>query len=158
MALDVLIADDDADTRLLLERLLKRKGHRFQSHADGKSALDALKRPGSPSIVILDWMMPKLTGLYLCENLKKFESRNEKYIIILSAKTHKEEVARGFQAGANDYMTKPIDYIELEARLMAAERTITQNSDIRKYTRDLENLAHGLRLVRKGKSACGDLT
>ena len=141
MPLDVLIADDDATTRLILETLLSRKGHRFQSYSDGKSALDALQRPGSPPIAILDWMMPRFTGLDICEHLKSIDSRNEKYIIILSVKDSKEEIAKGFQAGADDYMTKPIDYIELEARLMAAERTINQGRELRKYTRDLENLA-----------------
>ena len=86
-------------------------------------------------------MMPKLTGLDICEHMKSFDSRNDKYIIILSVKDSKEEVAKGFQAGADDYMTKPIDYIELEARLMAAERTIIQSRELRKYTRDLEDLA-----------------
>lgn len=141
MPLDVLIADDDAITRLILETLLARKGHRFQSYSDGKSALDALKRPGSPPIAILDWMMPRFTGLDICEQLKDTDSRHDKYIIILSVKDSKEEVAKGFQSGADDYMTKPIDFIELEARLMAAERTIIQGRELRKYTQDLENLA-----------------
>ncbi len=120
----VLIADDDAGNRLLLESNLARWGHEIVSCEDGQAAWEIYERPNPPKLAILDWMMPKLDGVDLCRKIRELPHGKLIYLIILTAKDKKENIIEGLDAGANDYMVKPFDSGELQARFNVGMRVV----------------------------------
>ncbi len=114
----VLVADDDADIRELVVFKLESAGFDVTAVADGQAALDhVLGDP--PDLVVLDLMMPRLTGLEVCAALRA-EPRTEKVpVILLTAKAQESDVTRGFDVGADDYMIKPFSPRELLSRVQA---------------------------------------
>jgi len=119
----ILIADDDLVSRRLLERTLVALGHEVVAVGDGLEALSALLRPDGPRIAILDWMMPGATGLEVCRLVRK-QANPYVYILLLTARDRREDVVTGLDAGADDFLTKPLDALELRARLRPGERVI----------------------------------
>jgi diguanylate cyclase (GGDEF)-like protein len=99
-------------------------------------------RRHAPSIIVTDWMMPDFSGLELCEKIRAEEQREYTYIIVLSAKSEKDNVVKGLAAGADDYLTKPFDAGELLARIGVGCRTVELHREIDAKNRLLEALAH----------------
>ncbi len=120
----ILIAEDDVTSRWLLERVLKRWGHDIVSAESGTQALKILTEPGSPDLAILDWMMPGMTGVEVCRDLRKQKPLGSKYLILLTSKGDKEDVVSGLEAGADDYITKPFNQDELRARIKVGLRIL----------------------------------
>jgi DNA-binding response OmpR family regulator len=114
----VLVADDDEDIRSLVTFRLERAGFRVIAAEDGDSALTlALER--SPDLAVLDVMMPRLDGYELTRRLREHEQTKSMPIILLTARAQEADVARGFEAGADDYIRKPFSPQELRARVQA---------------------------------------
>lgn len=134
----ILIAEDDATSRWLLERVLRRWGHETLSVESGGQALAALEQPDSPQIAILDWLMPQGTGLEVCNALRRSPATAAKYLILLTAKGEKEDVVRGLESGADDYITKPFDQDELRARIKAGIRIVELQSQLSERVNQLE--------------------
>ena len=109
----ILLAEDDVITRRLLEAQLKKWGHEVVPCSDGQQAWDQLNKDESPKLVILDWMMPVMDGLTVSKKIRELETRPYTYIILLTAKSRKEDIVEGLEAGADDYITKPFDPQEL---------------------------------------------
>ena len=103
----ILIAEDNLVSRKLLSVVLRKWGHEVIAVNDGKAARDELQKPNAPKLVILDWNMPEMDGMQVCLWLKESGTPDPPYIIILTARTRKEDVVRALEAGANDYITKP---------------------------------------------------
>ncbi len=122
--MNILIAEDDAISRRLLEINLNRWGHSVVVCHDGAEAWKVLQAKDAPLLVILDWMMPNLDGLSLCRRLRELPHGQLIYIIILTAKTEKSDIIEGLSAGANDYVAKPFDPEELQARIRVGQRVI----------------------------------
>jgi DNA-binding response OmpR family regulator len=122
--MNILIAEDDAISRRLLEINLNRWGHSVVVCHDGAEAWEVLQAKNAPLLVILDWMMPNLDGLSLCRRLRELPHGQLIYIIILTAKTEKSDIVEGLSAGANDYVAKPFDPEELQARIRVGQRVI----------------------------------
>lgn len=120
----ILIADDDAVTRRLLEKSLQRWGYEVMVASDGLEASQLLRLPSGPNLALLDWMMPGLNGLELCREIRADERDSYVYILLLTGKCEKKNVIEGLEAGADDYLTKPVDYQELQVRLRAGTRII----------------------------------
>jgi len=123
----ILIAEDDAISRRLLEATLVKWGHEPVIAADGREAWDVLQRPDGPHMAILDWMMPHLDGPEVCHRVRALCEQDEReyvYIILLSARGQREDLLAGMDAGADDYMTKPFDPAQLKARLRAGRRIL----------------------------------
>ena len=120
----VLIAEDDSVSRRLLEAFLRKWGYDVIVTSDGREAWEVLQNPEAPSLVISDWMMPKMDGLWLCRKIRKTEKLGYIYFIILTAKGMKEDVIKGLEAGADDYLIKPFDRGELKCRVKIGERII----------------------------------
>jgi DNA-binding response OmpR family regulator len=120
----VLIAEDDAISRKLLEVNLSRAGYSVVAVADGEQAWDALQADGAPKLAILDWMMPVMDGVEVCRRVRSDQRPGYIYLILLTAKSRQEDRAEGFQAGADDYLTKPFDVQELRARIAVGQRII----------------------------------
>ncbi|MET0958364.1 MAG: response regulator [Solirubrobacterales bacterium] len=115
----VLVADDDADVRELVVFRLERAGYPVITAADGERALE-LAREQRPAVCVIDVMMPGLDGYELTKRLRSSPETEGALIVLLTASVQEAEVKRGFDAGADDYVTKPFSPSELLERLAAA--------------------------------------
>jgi diguanylate cyclase (GGDEF)-like protein len=120
----VLIADDSIVSRHLLEATLRRWGYEVSVACDGAEAWAALERDDSPSMVILDWVMPVMTGPEVCTRLRSLAREQYTYILLLTGKNLKEDLIAGMNSGADDYIIKPFDQQELQVRLEAGKRIL----------------------------------
>jgi diguanylate cyclase (GGDEF)-like protein/PAS domain S-box-containing protein len=120
----VLIAEDDMVSRRVLEATLIKWGHEVVIASDGDAALAVLGGTDAPPLAILDWMMPGMDGVEVCRRARQSSSATPTYIILLTAKTEKEDVVAGLEAGADDYLTKPFARVELRARIEVGVRII----------------------------------
>jgi two-component system chemotaxis response regulator CheY len=120
----ILIAEDDPVSRRLLEAFLSKWGYDIVVTSDGSEAWDVLQRPEAPNLVISDWMMPNIDGLELCRKIREMERSSYTYFIILTAKERKEDVIKGLEAGADDFLIKPFNQEELKYRVQIGERII----------------------------------
>lgn len=119
----ILIVDDSRLQRKILSSSLKRWGYEVTEAESGHQALN-LCQTKSPDLVLSDWMMPGMTGLEFCSAFRKLPSDHYGYFILLTSKSEKNEVARGLDAGADDFLTKPVNAHELRARITAGERIL----------------------------------
>jgi len=118
----VLIAEDDAVCRRMVEVLLVRWGYQVGVASDGNEALQMLLEEDSPRLAILDWMMPGLDGVEICGALRRRTLEPYTYVLLLTTRGQKQDIVAGLDAGADDYLTKPFDAHELRARLHAGGR------------------------------------
>ncbi|HEV2875439.1 MAG TPA: response regulator [Thermoleophilaceae bacterium] len=114
--LSLVVADDDPDILRLLARRLSRRGYTVVTAADGRTALEAVLRT-RPHAVVLDRVMPSMSGEEVCAALKLDERTASIPIVLLSAQASEREIVEGFKIGADDYLTKPFDLDELDERL-----------------------------------------
>ncbi len=122
--MNVLIAEDDAVSRHVLETTLRKWGYEVVVRSDGTEAWKVLCEPFAPRLLVLDWMMPGLDGTEICSRLREREDGSSFYILLLTAKTQKEDIVAGLQAGADDYITKPFHHDELKARVHTGQRIV----------------------------------
>jgi phosphoserine phosphatase RsbU/P len=127
--MNILIAEDDAVSRRILEKVLNNWGHSVTCCEDGDSAWELFEK-GEFRLVISDWMMPELDGLELCRKVRSVKRNDYCYFILLTAKATRENYMEGMDAGADDYLTKPLNTDELRIRLRVAERILRLHSDI----------------------------
>ena len=136
----ILVVDDDPISRTLLEKILKKEGFNVISAKDGKEALDIFKNQYFP-IVLTDWMMPKMNGLELCKSLRSIESPGYVFIIIITAKDSKEDIVKGLEAGADDYVSKPFHHAELLARIKTGIRILRLEKSLREANEQIRRLS-----------------
>jgi two-component system cell cycle response regulator len=139
----ILIADDDPTSRLIAQVALRSLGHECHSASDGAQAWDAF-RIHRPDVVISDRMMPGLTGLQLCSNIRAHDPGNYTYFILVTSQGGLEEIIEGMDAGADDYLLKPLDTDDLQARLIAAARVTGLHRQLAHQRTELERLNHEL--------------
>lgn len=120
----VLIAEDDPVSRRVLQSALLKWGYEVEIACDGREALERLGREDSPRLAVLDWMMPEIDGLQICQELRKRDEEPYVYTILLTAKAQRDDLLTGLHAGADDYLVKPFDPQELCLRLMAGKRVL----------------------------------
>lgn len=120
----ILIAEDDAVSRKLLQKALERSGYDVVAVEDGKQALEALCSLDGPRLALLDWVMPELDGPTVCRSVRKRTEQTYVYMVLLTSKDSKEETVVGLESGADDYLTKPFNIDELRARLRVGERIL----------------------------------
>ena len=126
--MNILLADDDPTMRLLLSTMLERGGHVVTvAAADGQAAWDAYVASPAPMLV-LDWEMPRMDGLELCRRIRSSECGDEAFILVITARDTTEDLTAVLDAGADDYMSKPVTPDNLLARLRIAERRIAVNA------------------------------
>ncbi len=119
----VLIADADPTSRAFLETTLTRWGYEV-TVADSGAEVGTVVRQTTPQVAILDWRMPGLEALKLCETVRKGKEANYTYILLATSRDNQEEIVRGLHGGADDYLLKPYEPLELQARLIAGRRII----------------------------------
>jgi len=144
----ILIAEDDAVPRHLLQTTLTKWGYEVISTTDGMQALDALSRPDAPSLAILDWMMPGLDGAEVCRRARSLRTDRLLYIVLLTSKGSKEDVVHGLTAGADDYIVKPFDRSELKARINAGERILRLQAELAARVKELELALANVKLLQ----------
>jgi two-component system cell cycle response regulator len=125
----VLVAEDDAMFRKILQSWLENWGYRVTLAGDGARAWEILQQKIPPQLLILDWMMPAINGVELCRKVREQNRSPYQYILLATAKDAKQDLVRGLEAGADDYLTKPFDKSELRARLRASNRILTLQDD-----------------------------
>lgn len=141
--LNILIVDDDASVRMVLEEVLRGQGHHVMAAENGHEALKlAIKQ--TPQLVISDWVMPQMNGPELCRTLRRTEQGNKIYFVLLTGNACDDELVEGFEAGVDDYVTKPFNPRVLTARLRAAIRVVNMQQEserdsasLRKFTTEL---------------------
>ncbi len=137
----ILIAEDEAVSRTVLQRTLEELGHECLVAEDGEKAWELFQNTEEVDVVISDWMMPGMDGLELCRRLRE-EQRDDGYtfFVFLTALGDKEHLLEGMQAGADDYLAKPLDREQLQVRLIAASRVTSLHQQLTKQKAELKRL------------------
>ena len=141
--LRILLVDDDTTTLLLLKALLEKTGHTVMTAGTGLEGLgliDSFK----PQLIMTDWVMPEMDGVEFCKALRRNHAWRNIYVFILTAQEGVDKLVTAFEAGANDYMTKPIRPKMLVARLRAAQRVVQLQEEIEFDRRQLHQFADEL--------------
>jgi CheY-like chemotaxis protein len=148
----ILIAEDDPVSRRILERFLTKWGFDAVVTRDGPEAWEILSGENPPGMAILDWMMPDLEGPEVVRRVRARESEkgisNPVYIILLTARESPEDVVRGFEAGADDYVTKPFQKDELQARVRVGAKMRILQKALAERVEDLEVALHEVRTLK----------
>lgn len=126
----ILVAEDGEAQRELLNRYLRSWGYEVVVARDGKQAWAALQDKDIPTIAILDWMMPELEGGEICRRLRESPREPYTYVILLTCRDDINSLVEGLDAGADDYMVKPFEPLELRARIQAAERLVNLHAQL----------------------------
>jgi two-component system cell cycle sensor histidine kinase/response regulator CckA len=121
----ILLIEDDADSRRGLQRLIERRGHEVTAVGSVEEAEEKLRSDSFP-FLILDWMLPGKSGLELCRELRAQPRGDEMFILLVTARQDTEDLEKALEAGANDYLTKPLNLELLNVRLSVAERQIRE--------------------------------
>lgn len=146
--MDVLIAEDDAVARRLLEATLKDWGYDAHSVARGDQALAALAEPNAPRLALLDWMMPGMDGPDVCREARQRPEGDTLYLLLLTARDAKTDIVKGLESGADDFVTKPFDREELRARLAVGRRIVELQSRLEQRVAELERAMAEVRQLR----------
>jgi signal transduction histidine kinase len=156
--MQVLIADDEAVSRRMLESFLRQWGYEVAAARDGAEAW-RLFEAGDMPVVITDWMMPDVDGLELIRRIRACPRPGYVFAILLTARSQKEDLVEGMEAGADDFLTKPFDRDELRTRLRAAERVISLEHNLAEQNRALREaqaaLVQSEKLASLGRLAAG---
>ena len=136
----ILIAEDDAVTRMLLEKTLIKEGHEVVSVDNGQKAFDLFQKKFFP-IILTDWMMPEMNGLELCQSIRQKENPGYVFIVLLTAKDSHDDIIAGLEAGADEYLTKPFSRAELIARLNTGRRFLEQDRALRRANEEIRILS-----------------
>ncbi len=149
----VLVVDDEPSARHLISLHLRRAGFEVIQAVDGESGLRAVVSE-SPDIVITDWLMPGMSGLELCKALRKSEIGKKLYLLLVTAREEEDSIVEGFEAGANDYLTKPFNPRILLARVRAGKRMVELQHQIELDKRvDKKRVADMAKLTREFRIA-----
>lgn len=150
----VLVAEDDAKTRVALAFLLQRHGYEVTEVNDGQAALDILLGPNPPHIALLDWEMPRLDGLHVCMGIRTIPARRYTYIVMLTAHDEDSDVLAAFAAGVDDFLSKPVNSAQLLARLRCGERVLELENRALERIAELEKTMEEVRALKRLLPIC----
>jgi sigma-B regulation protein RsbU (phosphoserine phosphatase) len=152
--LKILIAEDEFTTRMMVQVCLENWGYWVESVTDGNAAWAALQNPDGPQIAILDWEMPELDGVEVCRQVKERSADLAPYIILLTSRDSSTDIVKGFDAGADDYMTKPFNDNELRARVRVAERLVRTQLSLAESLAELKEALNQVEMLENGIQVC----
>lgn len=144
----VLIADDDPPTRILLRAAITQWGYHVIEASDGEEAWNILKAPDAPQLLIVDWLMPTLDGIGLCERIRKNLSYHP-YIILLTQVAGTANIIIGLEAGADEFLSKPFNMAELRSRLSVGSRIIRYQLELAEHNKKIKENVTGLDVLSK---------
>jgi DNA-binding response OmpR family regulator len=130
----ILIADDDRTSTMVLGRTLEQWGFDVVVAHDGIEAWEHITGAQPPALAIVDWMMPGLDGIELCQRIRATPLRAPLYVILLTKRASRQDLVAGLEAGADDYLTKPFDRDELRARIHVGQRTLGLIANIKQLS------------------------
>jgi diguanylate cyclase (GGDEF)-like protein len=120
----ILVAEHEIVTQRILQAMLRNWGDEVVSVSDGLAAWEMLDRDDAPRLAIISWMIPGLDGLEICQRLRQLQNRPYTYVLLVTSRSQTDELVRALEAGADDYVTKPINHSELRARLQTGRRIL----------------------------------
>lgn len=144
----ILIAEDDNVSRKLLESTLMRWDHEVITTVNGEEALDVLQSPNAPQLAILDWMMPRMDGVEVVRKVRAEGVSPPAYLILLTARDSIDDVVTGLDAGANDYLTKPFNRNELQARVNVGIRVMDLENRLARRIHELEDALNTIKTLK----------
>lgn len=145
----ILVVDDSTPQRRVLAKMLRGWGYVVVEAASGAEALDIIVR-SDIDIILSDWIMPGMSGVEFCRSFRALERRRYGYFVLLTSKSGKEDVALGLDSGADDFLTKPVNGGELRARLLAGERIVGMQEELRDKNDLLSGALNQLKRVHEG--------
>ena len=134
----ILVAEDDRVTSRVVEHYLRKWGHEVTLCSNGRDAWELLQKSDSPNLAILDWLMPGMTGLEICNQARDLGDREYLYIILLTSMKGKDNLVEGLGAGADDYVEKPFHPSELKVRVQTGARIIQLQNRLRAALKESE--------------------
>ena len=136
----VLVADDSPVYRKLVEQSLSQEHYTVLLAKNGRQAMELFTKH-DPALVITDWSMPDISGIELCQHIRRNDQQFYAYVILVTGNTDKKEVIQGLAAGADDYLTKPFHPGELQARVRVGRRIVDLHREVQDKNRQLEEMA-----------------
>jgi len=133
----VLVVEDSKTTMAIFKKLLTRWDYRVLSAYDGNEAWDIIQEE-RPKLILLDWLIPGIDGVTICRRLRESDYQGSVYVIMVTAMDKKEAIVFGLGSGADDYMTKPFEAEELEARIKVGWRVLELEMELRNKVVELE--------------------
>lgn len=140
----ILIAEDDEVSRRMLQVFLLRWGYEVVIARDGAEAWRVLESADAPKLAIMDWMMPVLDGVEICRRVRLAPRASPAYLILLTARGDNQDIVRGLDAGADDYVTKPFNQDEMRARLNVGVRVVELQTNLADRVIELERALAGV--------------
>ncbi len=128
----ILIVEDDKDTLFILDKLLSKNDFEVYTATNGQEALKLLEQEVIPDVIIADWTMPFMSGIELCNHIKKDERFKHVYFIILTARASLKDRVAGLDLGADDFLVKPVQNQELLARIRSGMRIHNLQNELKK--------------------------
>jgi DNA-binding response OmpR family regulator len=150
----ILVAEDDRVSRQILTISLTKWGYEVVPTFDGNQAWDELQKEDAPSLAILDWMMPGIDGIDLVKRVRALARPVQTYVMLLTARVDKQSIVAGLQAGANDYLTKPVELDELRARVHVARQMVELQSQLAQRVSELEQALADVQSLRNLLPIC----
>lgn len=152
----ILIAEDNPTTMRLLESLLAKMGHIVSTVNDGLAAWHMLEHQSSdtPRIAILDWMMPRMQGPDLCRRARATPFPIQPYIILVTSRDSREDLIAGLKSGADDYLAKPFDHAELQARVQNGVRIMELQEALLEKAKQLDEFQAQVELLQSMLPLC----
>ncbi len=149
----ILVADDDATSRVLLKAMASKLGHDCLVASDGSAAWELLQS-GDIDVLLTDWMMPGVDGTELCRRVRNEIKDNYTYIVLVTGLADPEQILEGMNSGADDYIVKPVNSLDVQTCLVAAERVTSLHRQVHQVRAQLEEV--NLELL--GRSLTDSLT
>ena len=154
----ILIADDDAIFRTVASTLVRKWGYECVTAADGEAALEILTQPEAPTIAVLDWLMPKVTGTEICRRVRNSSTRQYIYFMLVSARDGRDDSLEGLRSGADTYLSKPLDAEEFCAKLEIASRIVAMEESLRDAHAETELFINSVPSILIGTNTEGRIT
>ncbi len=131
----VLVADDDSTYRSLLDDLLRKWDFEVVLACNGREALEVMRRDDAPRLIILDWMMPEMDGFEVARTIRSEKPDESTYILLITSSRKKEDVMKVLVCGADDYLIKPFDPMDLQVHLRTAVRFLHLQEELNELRR-----------------------
>jgi diguanylate cyclase (GGDEF)-like protein len=136
----ILVVDDEPLSRHVLQAAVEQLGHQWTAAENGQAAWQCFTQD-KPEVLITDLLMPEVDGLELCRRVRADTRAGYTYIILVTVLGERQDVVRGMEAGADDYLIKPLQLFDLQARLIAAQRVTDLHAELDRHRAELAHLA-----------------
>lgn len=138
----LLVADDSKVSRMMLSAITKKWGYEVILAEDGEQAWQIMQEDDAPQLLLLDWEMPKMNGIEVCERVTAKNRENPNYIVLLTSRSSSDDIVEGLSKGASDYLSKPFNSAELQVRLQVGKRMLELQDKLNATLLELTELAN----------------